>query len=101
MEKDNVVLVRRHSGGGAVYQDLGNSIFSFLAPRVPYPERSYLTNSLIIFHLSDWFLQEIYDVDKNINILLDALERFGVRAKASGRNDIVTAEDEKKISVFF
>lgn len=32
MKSDGVKLSRRKTGGGAVYQDLGNTCFSFLTP---------------------------------------------------------------------
>lgn len=32
LERDGVVLSRRKTGGGCVYQDLGNTCFSFLNP---------------------------------------------------------------------
>ncbi|KAL6054783.1 lipoate--protein ligase [Balamuthia mandrillaris] len=73
MEKEGVVLARRHSGGGAVYQDLGNSCFTFLSPRAHF------------------------DKARNTNIIINALaESFGIKATASGRNDILV--EGQKIS---
>lgn len=65
MEKDNVKIVRRRTGGGAVYHDLGNLNFSFIASK------------------------ESYDVKKQMSVIQKALSNFGVAADISGRNDIL------------
>ncbi|MES2965839.1 MAG: lipoate--protein ligase [Bdellovibrionota bacterium] len=70
LEKDGVRLARRTSGGGAVYQDLGNTCFTFLSPK------------------------EGYDRAVNSTIILRALEKFGIRAEASGRNDLVVPMED-------
>ncbi len=72
MERDGVKLARRQSGGGAVFQDLGNTNFTFMSSK------------------------ETYDKDRNNRIITAAIGRFGVTAVASGRNDILV--DDKKIS---
>lgn len=76
MEADHIKLARRSSGGGAVFHDLGNTCFTFMAPK---PQ---------------------YDKTVSTNIILNALGSLGIDALASGRNDIVvkTADGEKKIS---
>ncbi len=76
MEQDNVKLARRSSGGGAVFHDLGNTCFTFMAAK---PE---------------------YDKSVSTAIVIDALRRLGVSASASGRNDLVmeTVEGPRKIS---
>lgn len=70
MEGDGVRLARRTSGGGAVYQDLGNTCFTFLSPR------------------------EGYDRSTNSSIILNALSTFGIKAESSGRNDLVVPMDD-------
>eukprot|EP00916_Digyalum_oweni_P001795 GHVL01003459.1.p2 GENE.GHVL01003459.1~~GHVL01003459.1.p2 ORF type:complete len:358 (-),score=55.59 GHVL01003459.1:1714-2787(-) len=73
METDNVILARRETGGGAVYQDMGNTCFSFHSP-------SHKLNKI-----------------NNTNIICDALKKLGFNAEATGRNDICV-EDGRKIS---
>ena len=65
MDRDGVRLARRQSGGGAVYQDLGNTNFTFMCSR-----RSY-------------------DKFRNTHTIIDAIGQFGIVAEASGRNDIL------------
>ncbi|MFP4266850.1 MAG: lipoate--protein ligase [Spirochaetaceae bacterium] len=72
MEEDGVKLARRQSGGGAVYQDLGNTNFTFMSSR-----RSY-------------------DKSRNNRIITGAIGRFGIHAQPSGRNDILV--EGRKIS---
>lgn len=76
MEEDNVKLARRSSGGGAVFHDLGNTCFTFMAGK---PE---------------------YDKSVSTAIVVNALNQLGIKAEASGRNDLVVAtpEGEKKVS---
>ncbi|TBM22763.1 lipoate--protein ligase A [Hafnia paralvei] len=76
MSEDGVKLARRSSGGGAVFHDLGNTCFTFMAGK---PE---------------------YDKSISTGIILDALHSLGLTAGASGRNDLVvtTADGERKVS---
>lgn len=74
MEADNVQLCRRKSGGGAVYQDLGNTCFSFIEP----------------------FTDQVDYKTRNNKVIIQALAQLGIIVEAKGRNDLVV--NEKKIS---
>lgn len=65
-------LVRRLTGGGAVYHDVNNLNFSFVAHK------------------------DNYDKAKQQAVILRAVRRLGIRAEISGRNDITV--DGKKFS---
>ena len=72
LEQDNGHIVRRLSGGGAVYHDLGNLNFTFLVRK------------------------ENYDVSKQLDVILKAVQKLGIAAEKSGRNDILA--DGRKFS---
>jgi lipoate-protein ligase A len=75
MFEDNVLLVRRQSGGGTVYHDSGNLNFSFIADK------------------------KHHNKDYNHAHLLRALEKVGVHAKSTIRGDLRLVEDaSRKIS---
>jgi lipoate-protein ligase A len=76
MERDSVTLARRQSGGGAVYHDLGNTNFTFMSPI------------------------EDYDIQRNFQIILNALKQFGVEGSTSGRNDLIVGEKKFSGSAF-
>ena len=70
LEEEGGHLARRLSGGGAVFHDLGNLNYTFLARR------------------------EDFDIARQTNVVLQAVKHFGIRAEVSGRNDI-TVEGKK------
>lgn len=62
----------RLSGGGAVYHDLGNLNFTFLVSK------------------------ENYSIDRQLEVIVKAVQKLGAKAEKSGRNDILI--DGKKFS---
>jgi lipoate-protein ligase A len=71
MQEDGVQLVRRQSGGGTVYHDLGNLNFSFIQGCRDHCK------------------------DQNNHILINALNCFGLDAMASGRSDLIIHQAEQ------
>jgi lipoate-protein ligase A len=75
LEQKNIALVRRTTGGGAVYHDLGNLCFSFIKEAGNLEELSFAE-----------FLRPVKTV----------LDSFGLNVEISGRNDLLL--DGRKIS---
>jgi lipoate-protein ligase A len=75
VEEHGIHVVRRISGGGAVYHDLGNLNFSFITNKGASPELDFRS-----------FTEPV----------VKALAGMGVNAELSGRNDITV--DGRKIS---
>ncbi|MDR1379555.1 MAG: lipoate--protein ligase [Synergistaceae bacterium] len=73
VEERHIHVVRRNSGGGAVYHDLGNINYSFVMPDSGDFDFAFFTEPII-----------------------QALAILGVRAELSGRNDL--AIEGKKVS---
>lgn len=71
LRKNQVKLARRLTGGGAVYQDLGNLNYSFISS------------------------EDSVSVENNLKIVLNVLKKRGIEAVCSGRNDIITLQNRK------
>lgn len=71
LKEEGGYLARRTTGGGAVYQDLGNLCFTFAAS----PER--------------------YDLERQMMVVKKACQKFEIETEFSGRNDIITKEGYK------
>lgn len=74
-EENNIQIVRRISGGGAVYHDMGNLNFSFM---------------------TDYDVKKLNNFPQFTNPIAKVLNDLGVPAVSEGRNDIVV--NGKKIS---
>ena len=72
LEQDGGHVVRRLSGGGAVYHDMGNLNFTFCVKKADY------------------------DVQKQLRVILEAVKELGANAEKTGRNDITI--DGRKFS---
>lgn len=71
-EINNIKVVRRLTGGGAVYHDLGNINFTVILPK------------------------KLHDISRSTKMAASALSRIGIAVNISGRNDICIGE--RKIS---
>ena len=71
LELEDGKAVRRLSGGGAVYHDMGNLNFTFIT------------------HKTD------YDTAKQTDVVLKAVSNLGIKAEKTGRNDLTTADGRK------
>jgi lipoate-protein ligase A len=75
VQSQNIPVVRRLSGGGAVFHDLGNICFTFVKTKQP---------------------NEICDFSTFTKPIIEVLQNLGVKAEFSGRNDLTI--DGKKFS---
>ncbi len=71
LERDGGKLARRSSGGGAVFHDLGNLNFTFTTVR------------------------KEYDLNRQLGVIISAVNALGIEARFTGRNDIVTESGAK------
>ena len=71
LEADGGKLARRPSGGGAVFHDLGNMCYTFIAS------------------------SNLYNLEKQLCVILGAVKDQKIEAHFTGRNDITTADGRK------
>lgn len=77
LETEGGKLSRRITGGGAIYSDHGNMLFSFIMPK------------------------KYYDVERQLSVILKSCEKIGISAYKSGRNDLTVAGKKFSGNAFF
>ncbi|ASG67950.1 lipoate--protein ligase A [Francisella halioticida] len=65
MREDNIIMVRRQSGGGTVYHDFGNLNYTIISPK------------------------KDHDIKANLDLVCSAVKSLGIEVYANKRNDIV------------
>ena len=85
-KEHNIAVVRRLTGGGAVFHDLGNVNFTFISPAGGELAEGIREGGLDFGHFT--------------RPIIDALNSLGIKATLTGRNDIAVTVDgeERKIS---
>lgn len=76
-EQCNVKIARRLSGGGAVFHDKGNLNFTFIAHN------------------------DNYDIQRQLKVILNSVNSFGLNATFSGRNDLIIGDKKFSGNAFF
>lgn len=71
------VLSRRITGGGSIYCNHGNMLFSYITPK------------------------RLYDLDKQLSVILEACKKYGIHAEKSGRNDLTIKGKKFSGNAFF
>ncbi|UUV19467.1 lipoate--protein ligase [Fusobacteria bacterium ZRK30] len=76
-EADGGKIARRLSGGGTVFHDLGNLNFTFIMDK------------------------NLYNLERQLSVILKAVKNLGIDAKFSGRNDILVGEKKFSGNAFY
>ncbi|WP_099189484.1 lipoate--protein ligase [Tepidibacter mesophilus] len=76
-EEDGGKIARRLSGGGTVFHDMGNLNFTFIMDK------------------------KLYDLEKQLSVILKAVNNLGINAEFSGRNDILVGERKFSGNAFY